>query len=42
MTASGYTGQADVSRMRQVLISRKADITKGGPGALIGGKKFTM
>jgi hypothetical protein len=30
MTASAYAGQADVGRMRQAMISRKADITKSG------------
>jgi hypothetical protein len=30
MVASSYVGQADVGRMRQAMISRKADITKSG------------
>ncbi len=30
MTASQYVGGADVSRMRQAMISRKNDITKAG------------
>lgn len=28
--ASSYVGGCDVSRMRQVLIAKKADVTKGG------------
>jgi len=30
MTATSYVGQADVTRMRQAMIARKADITKAG------------
>ena len=32
MNSSQYVGGADVSRMRQAMIARKADITKGGKG----------
>ena len=30
INASNYVGGADVTRMRQSMIARKADITKGG------------
>lgn len=30
MNSSAYVGEADVSRMRQAMIARKADITKAG------------
>ncbi len=30
MNSASYVGGADVSRMRQAMIARKADITKGG------------
>ena len=30
MTASQYVGGADVTRMRQAMISRKNDVTKAG------------
>lgn len=33
MNSSSYVGGADVSRMRQAMINRKADLTKGGSGA---------
>jgi hypothetical protein len=39
MNSSQYVGGADVSRMRQAMLARKADITKGnakgGKGSLI-------
>lgn len=31
--ASQYVGQADVARMRQAMVARKNDITKGGAAA---------
>ena len=40
INASQYVGGADVSRMRQAMIARKADITKGASSA--SGKKNTM
>ena len=33
MNGSQYVGGADVSRMRQAMIARKADITKSGGAA---------
>jgi hypothetical protein len=37
MNGASYVGGADVSRMRQAMIARKADITKGNAGSK-GGK----
>ncbi len=30
INSAQYVGQADVSRMRQAMVARKNDITKGG------------
>lgn len=37
LNASQYVGQADVARMRQAMVARKTDITKGS-----GAKKPTL
>ena len=39
INATNYVGQADVGRMRQAMVARKNDITKGGSS---GNKKFTI
>ena len=33
MNSASYVGGADVTRMRQAMIARKADLTKGGSNA---------
>ena len=41
MNSASYVGGAVVTRMRQAMIARKADITKaGGKGAAFGGKSL--
>ena len=41
MNSASYVGGADVSRMRQAMIARKADITKGNAkGGAFGGKSL--